>query len=705
MTVSILGKMVTFQVVDIKVEEDSSSTETNTNNTDTDNLLRLQHLSLEEGDGNKDNDDDEGDDNDNGCGPQDHPELWKAIENCPVRLCPITPRTKFEVLWKSPNDNGTTNSSDQNPQQQQQLDSKQYVVGLDREIQAALDAIQATLVRSELFASRSVRPPRGVLLHGPSGVGKSAMAKQIAHQLQESCDVQFVSCMELQMSLSIVGEAERQLSRYFRRRRRRRQPYNKPTLLVLDDIQLICPRRGAPNTPPGVDQLASTLLSLMDGLESTTGTSVTSSEAGDQKSNNNNNTLCAPLMILAITPNPSLLDPALRRPGRLDTEIEVPLPDEPATRGEILKFHFQNMNLVGNTKCITDDEWLQLGKLAKGFNGSDCMLAIKEATRAAQIRNLQSGAETDNASPTLEDLMSGIRHTKPSSIKAVTVEIPQVKWSDIGGMEDVKQQLREAIEQPLLQAELYTQLGLPSPKGILLYGPPGCSKTLTARALATEGQMNFLAVKGPELLSKWLGESERALASLFRRARMASPAIIFFDEMDAIASKRGSGASASSSRMLSQLLTELDGVTSGGGTTKGRGKPHPRVIVVGATNRPDLLDPALARPGRMDRMIYVGPPDMESRKKIFEIGLKERPCAESVDITALAEASDGFSGAEIIAICRDASLLALEEQLDTTVSTIAITPQHMEQAMKNMKRQISPEMLAFYDSYRHRHVQ
>jgi len=292
--------------------------------------------------------------------------------------------------------------------------------------------------------------------------------------------------------------------------------------------------------------------------------------------------------------------------------------------------------------------------------------------------------------------MHGIRQTKPSSIKAVTVEIPHVKWSDIGGMDDVKQELREAIEQPLLQSNLYAQLRLPSPRGILLYGPPGCSKTLTARALATEGQMNFLAVKGPELLSKWLGESERALASLFRRARLASPAIIFFDEMDAIAAKRGSGDSASSSRMLSQLLTELDGVSSGGSKD---GK-MPRVVVVGATNRPDLLDPALTRPGRMDRMIYVGPPDLASRERIFAIGLKARPCAESVDISSLAKMSEGFSGAEIIAICRDAGLMALEEEESRPDGVPIITFDHLEKSIQSMNRQITPEMLAFYDNYR-----
>ena len=291
-----------------------------------------------------------------------------------------------------------------------------------------------------------------------------------------------------------------------------------------------------------------------------------------------------------------------------------------------------------------------------------------------------------------------------------------MKWSDIGGMDKVKRELRDAIEQPLQHADLYRKLRLPSPRGILLYGPPGCSKTLTARALATEGQMNFLAVKGPELLSKWLGESERALAALFRRALMASPAIIFFDEMDAIASKRGTGDSASSSRLLSQLLKELDGVSSSS-STAGAGAPSLTtrrnvVVVVGATNRPDLLDPALTRPGRMDRMIYVGPPDAASRENIFALGLRDRPCdAAAVDWKALARESAGFSGAEIVAICRDEALLALQEyhhhqqqQHDDCNLEAAATPvisgHHVKKAMADMNRQITPAMLDFYDSYR-----
>jgi SpoVK/Ycf46/Vps4 family AAA+-type ATPase len=459
----------------------------------------------------------------------------------------------------------------------------------------------------------------------------------------------------------------------------------KGKLLVFDDIHLICPKRGGYSA--GSDRLTATLLALIDGISIAESGSVTQN-----------------IVILAITTNPSFLDPALRRPGRIDSEVEVPIPDEASTRSEILQFQLDS---IGATlPDISSDEWMALGKLAKGFNGADCMLAVKEALRSALLRQmapaitLGESSQPLKAQLSLDDLKTAIRHTKPSAIKSVTVEIPQVLWSSIGGMDSVKKELREAIELPLTHSELFTQLRVPPPRGILLYGPPGCSKTLMARALATEGNMNFLAVKGPELLSKWLGESERALASLFRRARMASPCIIFFDEVDAIASKRGNGDSASSGRLLSQLLTELDGVNHTGSAA---GSKPQRVVVVGATNRPDLLDSALTRPGRIDRMIYVGVPDAASRASIFELGLKDKSYSDDIDINHLArdDISEGFSGAEVVAICRDAALLALEESEELTAdSTPKLHMRHLLRAITSMQRQITPEMLDFYASFR-----
>ncbi|KAL7427732.1 hypothetical protein ACHAXH_002746 [Discostella pseudostelligera] len=423
-----------------------------------------------------------------------------------------------------------------------------------------------------------------------------------------------------------------------------------------------------------------------------------------------------------------MLDPALRRPGRLDVEIEVSVPDDKA-RSDILKFHLSHLM---TEQRISEMDINALARLAKGFTGADCKMAVKEAVRRALSRLAWVDADNEHVDDLVRhnissinvqyaDLEHAIRMTKPSAIKSVAVEVPNVPWSAIGGMDDVKALLKESIELPLTHPHLFEIMQVPPPKGILLYGPPGCSKTLCARAIATEGNMNFLAVKGPELLSKWLGESERALASLFRRARLAAPAVIFFDELDSIASTRGDGGSGSD-RLLSQLLTELDGVTSGG---KGG-----QVVVVGATNRPDVLDAALTRPGRMDRMIYVGLPDEKGRKGIFEIGLAGKDCHEDVNVSLAAnirrlinsifltfplvlllqiyvlasdEVSKGYSGAEIIALCRDAALHAIGEMDDGIIQRPQIQMKHLLRSANDMKPHTTKSMLQFYEAFRGRH--
>lgn len=600
---------------------------------------------------------------------------------------------------------------------------KQMVVaGLSLTLTKLRALLLTPLLKPELFSIGSLKAPRGVLLHGSQGVGKSSLAHQLALDLareypgNNKLRIEHVNCASLQSYSSQVGQAERMLCSIFERASKSdaitstttqngktSNNTQMGTLLIFDDIQLICRKRTGYNA--GSDRLAATLLGLLDGIGSTSSTT--------RQQTSTKGAIANSIVILAITSDPSGLDPALRRPGRLDFELEVPAPDEATTRAEILGFHLKDLGTEYNVPEFSEKDLLFLGELAKGFNGADCMLSVKEAFRIALFRRQggdPSGSiDQDNTNQhqlTLTDLKSAIRATKPSAIKSITVEIPTVLWSSIGGMETVKRELREAIELPVTHGHLFEQLRIPPPRGILLYGPPGCSKTLMARALATEGKMNFLAVKGPELLSKWLGESERALASLFRRARMASPSIVFFDEIDAIAASRGSGGIGSGGgRLLSQLLTELDGVNQTGGVTLGsKNKKPPRVVVVAATNRPDLIDSALMRPGRIDRKILVGVPDGKSRARIFEIGLKGRACSSCIDIAKLAEEklSGGFSGAELIAVCKDAALLALEEDDSnpTGDELPSIKMRHLLKAIKGMMRQITPEMIAFYESFR-----
>eukprot|EP00536_Pseudo-nitzschia_multiseries_P001250 jgi/Psemu1/234429/estExt_Genewise1.C_150134 len=537
-----------------------------------------------------------------------------------------------------------------------------------------VSALETPLLHPELFqgSTSSLKPPKGILLHGPSGIGKSSLASQVGQYFEAtgSYHVKRIHCTTLQTQTAFVGQAEARLVKLFTESQKPR-PAKRGCLLILDDVHLICPRREGIDL--GADRLASTLLALLDGMKS-----------GDHAASNK----AYPTVILAITTNPGALDAALRRPGRLDSEIEVPLPDEPSTRLRILKFQLE---ALGTQLDFSDSEWMSLARLAKGFTGADLQLAAKEALR----NTLLSGGKRAVTLPTIK---KAILSTKPSAIKAVTVEVPSVPWTSIGGMEAVKRQLRDAIELPLTHGATFKRLGIRPPRGVLLYGPPGCSKTLMARALATEGHMNFLAVKGPELLSKWLGESERALAALFRRARLASPAIIFFDEVDAIASKRGGSSNGGGERLLSQLLTELDGIQQNKDASGREG----RVVIVCATNRPDLLDGALMRPGRIDRMIYVGVPDKKSREKILEIGLK-KATASKIDIASLSkdEISGGLSGAELIGACRDAALKAMEEYEENDGSTTdpIITTEHVLSTLTNMERQITPENLEFYASF------
>ncbi|RLI14786.1 AAA family ATPase, partial [Candidatus Bathyarchaeota archaeon] len=391
------------------------------------------------------------------------------------------------------------------------------------------------------------------------------------------------------------------------------------------------------------------------------------------------------VIVIGATNRPEALDPALRRPGRFDREIEIGIPDRDG-RLEILQIHTRGMTLA------EDVDLEKLADITHGYTGADLAALCREAAMKALRRYLPKIDLEEKRIPkeildqmvvTMDDFLASYREITPTAMREVYIETPNVHWDDIGGLEEVKQRLREAVEWPLKHPDAFKRMGITPPKGILLYGPPGCGKTLLARAVATESEANFISVRGPEIFSKWVGESEKAIREIFRKARMAAPSIVFFDEIDAIAPSRGLGYGDSrvTERVISQLLTEIDGLIT-----------LQNVVVIGATNRPDILDPALLRPGRFDRRIYVPPPDYEARLEILKIKTRNMPLAEDVNLEELAKRMEGYSGADIDSVCREAALNALRRDINAK----EVTLKDFEEAMAGIAPSITPEMEKWY---------
>jgi len=513
---------------------------------------------------------------------------------------------------------------------------------MEEVVRKVRELVELPLKYPEIFERLGIEPPKGILLYGPPGTGKTLLAKAVANE----SGAHFIAINGPEIVSKFVGESEKRLREIFEEAEK-----NAPAIIFIDEIDAIAPRRDESYSEVE-RRLVAQLLTLMDGLKSR-----------------------GRVIVIAATNRPNAIDPALRRPGRFDREIEVPVPDERG-RYEILKVHTRNVPLGkkvienGKEKYVLlskeEKEKLlrNLAKVTYGYVGADLAALVKEAAMTAIRRIVPDILEKEKEGPlpkeileklviTEEDLKEALKVVPPSAMREVLVEVPNVKWSDIGGLEEVKRMLKEMVEWPLKYGEIYKRLGIEPPKGILLYGPPGTGKTLLAKAVANEAGMNFITVRGPELLNKFVGESERALREIFRKARQVAPCIIFFDEIDAIAPKRGGHFdSGVLDRLVNQLLTELDGITTRGD-----------VVVIGATNRPDIIDPALLRPGRFDRIVYVPPPDKEARKKIFEIHTRKVPLADDVDFEKLAEKTEGYSGADIAAVCREAALEALREKV------------------------------------------
>jgi len=523
---------------------------------------------------------------------------------------------------------------------------------LEEAKQKIREMIELPLKHPELFRRLGIEPPKGVLLHGPPGCGKTLLAKAVANE----SGAHFIAINGPEIMSKFYGESEARLREVFREAQE-----NAPAIIFIDEIDAIAPKREEV-TGEVERRVVAQLLALMDGLQSR-----------------------GQVIVIGATNRPEALDPALRRPGRFDREIVIGVPDKRA-RKEILQVHTRNMPLA---KDVDLDE---LAEVTHGFTGADLAALCREAAMHALRRVLPKiDLESERIPPevlenlrvTRQDFMEALKDVQPSALREVMIEVPEVRWSDIGGLEEVKQQLREAVEWPIKHPEYFEQMGIDPPKGILLYGPPGCGKTLLAKAVATESEANFIAVKGPEVLSKWVGESERAIREIFRKARQAAPCIIFFDEIDAIVPIRGTRFdSGVTDRIVNQLLTELDGIV----LLKG-------VVVLAATNRPDILDPALLRPGRFDRIIYVPPPDYKARLEIFKVHTRRMPLADDVSLEELARATEGYTGADIAAVCREAAITALRE----TGKPTKVSMRHFKAAMSKVPPSLTQADIKAYE--------
>lgn len=525
--------------------------------------------------------------------------------------------------------------------------------GLHDEIKKVREMIELPLKHPELFDRLGIAPPKGVLMYGPPGTGKTLLAKAVANE----AGAHFISLAGPEIMSKFYGQSEENLRKVFENAEK-----NSPAIIFIDEIDAIAPKREEV-TGEVERRVVSQLLTLMDGLKAR-----------------------GKVIVIAATNRVNAIDPALRRPGRFDREIEMGVPNKKG-RKEILEIHTRHMPLS------KDVDLEKLSEITYGFVGADLEALAKEAAMHVlrRIQPKMSGLEEKKPLPdelvkdlvvTKRDFEYAMRMVQPSAMREVMIEIPKVKWSDVGGLEEVKKRLKESVEWPLKYPDSFKKMGIKPPKGILLYGPPGCGKTLMARAVANESESNFISVKGPELLSKWVGESERMVREIFRKAKQVSPTIIFFDEIDSLAPSRVASSSDShvGERVVSQLLSEISGL-----------EELNDVVIMAATNRPDMVDAALLRPGRFDKQILIPEPDEGSRLKILEIYTKKMPL-EKVDLKKMAKETEGYSGADLEALCREAALSALRENIKNK----KVTNNHFKKALKEIKPSLSENIKKYY---------
>ena len=520
--------------------------------------------------------------------------------------------------------------------------------GLKNEVQKIREMVELPMRHPELFEKIGVEAPKGVLLYGPPGTGKTLLAKAVAGET----NAHFISLSGPEIMGKYYGESEERIRDIFKQAEE-----NAPSIIFIDEIDSIAPKREEVSGELE-KRIVSQLLTLMDGMKSR-----------------------GKVIVIAATNRPDSIDPALRRPGRLDREIEIGIPDAEG-RFDILSIHTRGMPIDDTV------DLKQISKTTHGFVGADLEVLSKEAAMRSLRRILpEIDLDEDKISTEIlqkikitgEDFLDALKEVRPSALREVQVQIPNVSWDDVGGLAELKEELREAIEWPIKYKEAFDYVDVATPKGILLHGPPGTGKTLIAKALAKMTESNFISIKGPELLSKWVGESEKGVREIFRKARQAAPCIIFLDEVDALVPRRGSGGSGShvTENVVSQILTEIDGLE----------ELH-NVLIIGATNRLDIVDEALLRPGRFDRIIEVPNPDSKGREQIFKIHTKKKPLADDVNILKLVELTGGFNGAEIAAVANRAATAALKRYVGgklENIKEIKVTQQDLLDAIDKVK--------------------
>lgn len=524
--------------------------------------------------------------------------------------------------------------------------------GLENEIQRVREMVELPMKHPQIFKKLGIEPPQGVLLHGPPGTGKTLLAKAVANETSAS----FFSIAGPEIISKYYGESEQQLREIFEDAKD-----ESPAIIFIDELDSIAPKR-EDVTGEVERRVVAQLLTMMDGLEAR-----------------------GQVIVIAATNRVDSVDPALRRPGRFDREIEIGVPDE-VGRKEVLQIHTRGMPL-------SDDVSLDhLADETHGFVGADIESLTKEAAMKALRRYLpEIDLDEEDIPPSLidrmivkrQDFTGALSEVEPSAMREVLVELPKITWDDVGGLTDPKQKVKESVEWPLTNPEKFDRMGIDAPKGVLLYGPPGTGKTLMAKAVASETNANFISVRGPQLLSKWVGESEKAIRQTFRKARQVSPTIIFFDELDSLAPARGQEMGNNvSERVVNQLLTELDGLEEMG-----------NVMVIGATNRPDMIDPALIRSGRFDRLVMIGQPDEEGREQILRIHTGNTPLAADVSLREIAEITDGYVGSDLESIAREAAIEALRETDDAE----EVEMRHFRKAMESVRPTINEDIMSYYE--------